>query len=127
MVAAGLVDDAGRAYPAGSEVYALTLHLKISNNLTYGQASVPMNLRRLLNEEGDLAAPSMKQFVFPGTGGSGINSNITLSDQKVVFVVPETDKEFIITTGGSSGIFFSVTVQSDGSIKVNKEPTSESG
>ncbi len=115
----GLWKIPGVSYSAGEEIFALVLDLKIKITEPFG-TGVPLNLRRLLNEEGELLAPNTKGFVFPDSGGDFGKPNQIYENQKVVFVVPESAKEFNITTGGKTNIFFTITVSGDGSLKVEK-------
>ncbi len=105
---------------AGEAMYALTFSLKITNRSAVGVAA-QLGIRRIANEQGDLAAPSETQFYFSDRDGNGIQPNATESDVPVTFLVPASDKQFEFTTGGASNIFFSVTAQDDGTIKVEKE------
>ncbi len=113
----GLIKTSVENFNPGEEIYALTLVFKIKSSQ---DASVPMNFRMELNEEGDMAVPNTRQFMFPGTGGQLAIQNITYTDQRVIFVVPESQKVFNITTGGKSNIFFTVTVLENGQLKVEK-------
>jgi len=122
----------GQPYAQGTKLYALTLILKISTGNSASCLSV--NMRRVVSEEGDLAQPNTTSYDFPDVRGGNIQDrlrcpapNSTFDNQKIVFVVPQTDKEFTFTTGGSSNIFFFVTVENDGMLKVEKAPTSENG
>lgn len=110
----------GVSYSVGDEIYALVLDLKIKILDPFG-TSVPFNLRRLLNEAGELMAPNTKEFIFSDSGSNFGKPNQIYENQKVIFVVPESAKEFIITTGGKTNIFFTITVQPDGALKVEKE------
>ena len=115
----GLWKIPGVSYSVGEEIFALVLDLKIKITEPFG-AGVPLNLRRLINEEGELLSPNTKGFVFPDSGGDFGKPNQIYENQKVIFVVPETTKEFNITTGGKTNIFFTITVLDDGSLKVEK-------
>lgn len=122
----------GQPYPNGAKVYALTLVLKISTGDS--QMCLPVNMRRVINEAGDLAQPNTAAYGFLDVRGGNIQDqlrcpapNSVFDNQKVVFVVPQTDTQFTFTTGGSSNIFFFVSVQNDGTLKVEKAPTSENG
>jgi hypothetical protein len=120
----------GKPYPQGTKIYALTLVLTIST----GNSSMclPLNMRRVINESGDLAQPNTTAYDFPDVRGSGAKGycpapNSTFDNQNIVFEVPRTDTQFTLTTDGSSNVFFFVTVQGDGTLKVEKAPTSENG
>jgi len=110
-------------YKPGNEIYALTLYLKIKNIGRYGAGVCLDNTFRLLtNEEGDLLAPVNARF-----NADCLYDDQTYFNQEVIFVVPESQKIFNITTGGESNIFFTVTVSSEGHLKVEKAYTGGQG
>ncbi len=86
-------------------------------NTANSELCLNMNLRRLVNEEGDLAEPITRQFVFRDTGGCLTRANATYY-QSVDFAVPAQEKSFTITTGGASNIFFSVSVTGDNKLQL---------
>jgi len=103
-------------YKPGKEIYALTLYLKINNVGRYGAGVCLSNtFRLLLNEEGDLQAP-----INSGFNADCLYDDQTYFDQEVIFIVPETQKAFTITTGGEAKIFFTVTVLDNNQLKVEK-------
>jgi hypothetical protein len=104
-----LKKSSGGYYNQGEEVNALVLTLKIQASKTY-TACVPVNLKRELNEEGDMALSNTSQFYFPDTKGCMPARGASYEDQKVIFVVPESEKTFNITTGGQSNIFFTINL-----------------
>lgn len=109
--------SSGGYYEIGIDVYALTLKLKVTTDVSYGnQNCLELKLRRVVNEEGDLTPPNTQEFAFPN--GCVAMPNSTYANQEVIFVVPETDKEFVITTGGNSNVFFSVKFTPDGKLDV---------
>jgi len=109
------------SYRPGDKIYALTMYLKIRTS-DYTVGFCPnVNLRMELNEEGDFIAPINTVFNDECFWG-----NQTHSNQEAIFVVPESQKKFNITTGGESNIFFTITVLGNGDINVEKSATSES-
>jgi len=121
-----LKNSSGGYYKEGEKIYALTLILKIKSPQTY-TSCVLMNLRREINELGDMASPNNEQFYFPDTGGCMPKKDETYSDQGVIFVVPESEKLFTFTTGGQSKIFFTVQVLENEELKVEKVYSNEKG
>ena len=112
-----LIKSSGGYYKEGEEVNALTLILKIRNSTNIPKC-VDLNIRKELNEKGDLAAPNTDQFHFPGSHGCIIYENTSYPSQKVLFVVSESEKSFNITTGGKSNKFFTINVlEADGIIR----------
>jgi len=101
----------------GKEINALTLYFKIDNRGRYGaKICIDVPLRMVVNEQGDLAAPLNKRF---NEGCFGDNQ--TYYNQEVIFEVPSDKKEFVITTGDDSNIFFTVKVLDNKDIEVVKE------
>lgn len=112
-----LSDGKGGFYAENEEVNALTLTFKITNyNTDY--KCVEMNIRRVINEEGDMIAPNTSQFHFSQSGGCMIPGS-TSEIQKILFVVPETDKGFDITTFGMNpDTLFTITLlDADGIVR----------
>jgi len=109
-------------YKPGDRIYALTMYLKVKTS-SYSIGLCPeVDFRMELNEEGDLMSPVNAYF-----NNECFWGNQTYNNQEVVFVVPESQKQFNITTGGKSNIFFTITVLQNGDIKLEKSATSESG
>ena len=101
----------------------LTLRFRI--RMPDYSACVPINLRRLIDEAGNFAAPATTQFTFPDNGGCIGTLGATYENQEVVFPVRASDSPFIFTTGGNSNIFFIILVSDAGQISVQRAPTSE--
>jgi hypothetical protein len=80
---------------------------------------VPLNIRILTDEQGDLAAPITPQFAFPETGNCQGAPGATYTDQQVIFNVNPASGPFFFTTGGASNIFFEVSPKSDGGLNVS--------
>jgi hypothetical protein len=105
-----LLKNSGGYYEEGEEVYALTLVLEVKTPETKVEC-MRLNLRRELNEKGDMVAPNTDQFHFPNSPnsmGCVPAKNITYTDQKIIFVVPESENKISITTGGESNIYFTI-------------------
>lgn len=118
----------GGLYPAGTELAAVVFTFKITiSGISPNSYCIPVNMRRLLNEEGDLEPPSNSQFQFSANGvASCALNNTTYQNQKVIFVKSADDKDFEFTTGGASNIFFSVSILKNGKIKIAKEILTDS-
>lgn len=95
-------------YKEGEKIHAITLYLKVKTGGDY--ESIRMNMRREINEEADLVKPNTQQFFFPDSGGMQASPNTTYTDQKVIFVVPEIEKEFYFAI---SDFYFSITAEDD--------------
>ena len=85
---------------------------------------VPMNLRLVANENGDLAAPLNPSFTF-GENGTCIGTpGSTYSDQEITFTVNPSSMPLSFTTGGTSNKYFELSTTAAGGITVNPPPTS---
>ena len=117
-------DSQGNYYPVGSEVYALRLYVKPSNsNYNYNDFYDPyFDMKRVLNEEGDVVGTSIKGIASTLGPGKIINGTKAV---EVWFIVPEGEKDFTISTGKRSitEIFFGVSGQQNGSIKIENYTT----
>lgn len=97
----------------------LTFYLKI--NTGRDAACQEIALRRLIDEEGNLAPPENANgaFLQDEEGKCIAVPNAAFPDQKVVFAIPAAEQELLFTTGGQSNIFFSVTIRGDGTVDVH--------
>lgn len=116
---------AGSDYDPGEDINALTLKLRISNK-SDATTCPELTIRRIINEVGDAMRPNTRQFEFPGGGGCQISPNSTYGGREVIFVVPEGEKQFMFTTGGTSNVFFSVT-EKDGALEVQNISAQKEG
>lgn len=87
---------------------------------------VPLTMRMIADEEGDLSPPITPQFTFPDTGTCNGTPGETYSAQAVVFTL-STPATFpiVLTTGGTANILFEVDQNSDGSLTVELPPSSD--
>lgn len=104
---------------------AKNLTFRIKVQIPDHSVCVPVNLRRLIDEAGNFAAPATSQFEFPDSGGCIGTINATYENQEITFPVRASDSPFIFTTGGDSKIFFIVLISDAGQISVQRAPTSE--
>lgn len=115
-------------YKAGDEVYAIIFIFKIATIDTHnheGGDCVHQNVRRIVNEAGDLSTPLEPMWYSQGGCLSVLDA--TYDNVKLTFVVPESEQPFSFTSGGKSNIFFEVSMSDDGGVNVGLEPTSEGG
>lgn len=118
----------------GSETMTITGAMVSGSQLTLGvqvamgsaSECVPLNLRMIADEQGDLAPPITQQFTFPDTGTCTGTAGETYSAQPVVFTLPTpTTFPLILTTGGTANILFEVVQSPDGSVSVQLPPSSD--
>lgn len=82
---------------------------------------VPVNLRLITDEQGDMAAPSAPaspNFLLGGDGTCTPTANTAYPNQIVTFEVDPTQMPFLITTGGTSNVFFEVTTSTNNGLQV---------
>jgi|GEM_PF-824297 hypothetical protein len=84
---------------------------------------VPLNLRLIADEQGDLSPPVTSQFTFPDTGTCNGTPGETYSAQPIVFTLSNPGTfPIILTTGGAANLLFEVDQNSDGSLSVQLPP-----
>ena len=87
---------------------------------------VPLTLRMIADEQGDLSPPITSQFTFPDTGTCNGTPGETYSAQPIVFTLNDpTTFPIILTTGGTANILFEVVQNPDGSLSVQLPPNSD--
>jgi hypothetical protein len=102
----------------------LTLDLQI----LMGQVAecVPLNMRIITDEEGDLAPPITPEFSFPDSGSCEGTPGETYSAQQVTFALPSpVVLPLILTTGGTSNILFEVNTDQSGDLIVALPPSTD--
>jgi len=95
----------------------LTLDVQITMG-SIGEC-VPLNLRLIADEQGDLSPPITSQFTFPDTGTCNGTAGEIYSAQPIVFTL-STPGIFpiLLTTGGTANTLFEVIQNSDGNLSV---------
>jgi hypothetical protein len=81
-------------------------------------ACIPLNLRLVADEEGDLDPPNPAAFTFPDSGNCNGAPNETYTDQSTTFTLATTTFPLLFTTGGASNIFFEVATSSNNGLDV---------
>lgn len=119
------------SWQEGNETLTITgatiigTQLTLSVQVAMGQVAecVPLDLRLIADEQGDLSPPITPQFTFPDTGSCTGTPGETYSGQQVVFnVANPTTFPFLLTTGGTSNILFEIVQNPDGSLSVQLPP-----
>jgi hypothetical protein len=84
---------------------------------------VPLTIRMVADEQGDLSPPVTTQFTFPDTGTCNGTGGETYSAQPIVFsLASPATFPVVLTTGGSANVLFEVDQNSDGSLTVQPPP-----
>ncbi|MFA5831075.1 MAG: hypothetical protein WC878_04580 [Candidatus Paceibacterota bacterium] len=121
-------------YREGEKIHALVLSFNISVPLlpNTDHFCPKINLKRIINEKGDFVLPNSKQFFSPkkGLGGNLSESpcyrqDAEYEDQKLIFVVPPSEKDFMFFVGDEQGTVFTVFAGDDGDIGVKRECKNE--
>jgi hypothetical protein len=116
----------------GSETIAITAATLSGSQLTLTLAvqmgsvaeCVPLNVRLVADEKGDLAAPLTTQFSFPDSGTCEGTPGAMYNGQEIVFAVDPTTLPLVFTTGGTSNKFFELSTTSQGGVSITPPPTS---
>jgi FlaG/FlaF family flagellin (archaellin) len=85
---------------------------------------VPMNMRLVADEQGDLTAPLTTQFIFPDSETCEGTPGVAYNDQQIVFNVDPATLPLVFTTGGTSNKFFELSTTPQGGITIAPPPTS---
>jgi hypothetical protein len=85
---------------------------------------VPLNLRLVADEAGDLDPPTPASFTFPDTGNCNGTPNQTYTNQTATFTVDPTMLPLLFTTGGASNIFFEIATTTTDGLEVDFPGTS---
>jgi hypothetical protein len=99
--------------------------LTLSVNVGMGAIAecVPMNLRLVTDEQGDLAGPLSPSFTF-GENGTCIGTpGTTYSSQQIIFNVDPSSMPLSFTTGGTSNKYFLLSTTATGGITISLPPT----
>jgi hypothetical protein len=108
---------------AGAALSGTQLTLSVQVQMGQVAECVPLDLRLIADEQGDLSPPITSQFTFPDTGTCTGTPGETYSGQQVVFTVADpTAFPFLLTTGGTANILFEVVQNPDGSLSVELPP-----
>ena len=108
----------------GAALQGNQLVLKLAVAVGNTTQCIPLNIRMLLDEQGNLAAPITPQFTFPESGACEGAPGATYTDQQAVFDVDPTAFPLFFTTGGASNIFFQISTTTYGGLNVNIPQTS---
>ncbi len=85
---------------------------------------VPLDVRLVKNESGDLQAPDAPQFSFPDTGSCTGGANETYSEPVTFTIDSSLAGPYLLTTGGTANLFFTAATSSAGGINVALPSTS---
>jgi len=103
----------------GASLQGNQLTLKLAVAMGNVEQCIPLNIRLLVNEQGDLAPPVTPQFTFPESGACEGAPGATYTDQQVVFDVDPTISPLFFTTGGASNVFFQISTTTYGGLNVS--------
>lgn len=114
------------SWPQGQSTVSITGIALQGNEMTFtlsvqtGAAPecVPLGLRLVADEEGDLNPPDPTSFSFPDSGNCNGAPNQTYANQTTTFMVDPTQLPLLFTTGGASNIFFEIATTSANGLNV---------
>lgn len=101
----------------------LVLALKIQVGNVGG--CLPVDLRLVTDETGDVEAPTQTQYTFPDTNSCNGAPNKTYEGQTLAFpIAPTAPNPWLFTTGGTSNQFFQISTTTDGGLQIQLPTTS---
>jgi hypothetical protein len=104
-----------------SNTLSLTLKVQIGNL----GGCLPVDLRLVTDESGDVAPPIQSQFSFPDTKSCNATPNATYQNQTITFSLSSSaPSPYLLTTGGTSNQFFQVSTTTDGGVQISLPATS---
>jgi len=133
-VAATEIGQAPIVWTQGNETLSVTNGTLSGSQLTLGvqvkmgsvAECVPLNLRLIADEAGDLSPPITPQFTFPDSGTCNGTAGETYSAQPIVFTLADPGTfPIVLTTGGTANILFEVDQNPDGSLIVQLPPQTD--
>jgi len=110
----------------GAAIQGNQLMLAVAVQTGSSTECVPMNIRLVIDESGNLETPSPSQFSFPDTTNCSGTADTVYNSQAVSFVLGQNlNAPFLVTTGGASNIFFEVATTTDGGVSVTLPATTD--
>jgi len=101
----------------------LSLALKIQVGNLGG--CMPIDLRLVTDESGDVTPPAQSAFSFPDTNSCNATPNAMYQNQIITFSLPPAaPSPYLFTTGGTSNQFFQVSTTTDGGVQISLPATS---
>lgn len=94
----------------------LTFSLSVTNGSS--PTCVPLDLRMVVDESGDLNPPNPSFFSFPDSGNCNASPGKTYQNQNVSFSIAEIPFPLLFTTETSSSTFFEVATTTDGQLTI---------
>jgi hypothetical protein len=114
-------DLTGVAIGAVTSTDQVALTFKINNTVSPSSQEtsncVPLYIRRVLDEQGDLQAPDQNTWTLPGD--YCVQGNQAYFNQIITFPIMASETSFLFTTGGTSNIYFEIAVI-NGTLKVQQ-------
>lgn len=100
----------------------LTLYTQVA--MGSSAECVPLTIRLIADEQGDLSPPATQQFTFPDSGSCTGTAGETYAAQPIVFTLPAPDAfPAVFTTGGNANLLFEVDQNADGTLTVQPPPS----
>jgi hypothetical protein len=87
-------------------------------------ACIPLNLRLVADESGDLDPPNPSSFSFPDSGNCNGAAGQTYANQTTTFTIDPANFPLLFTTGGASNIFFEVVTTTNNGLNIDFPGTS---
>ena len=85
---------------------------------------IPLNLRLVADEEGDLDPPNPVSFTFPDSGNCNGSANELYQNQTTSFTVDPTAFPLLFTTNQNNGTFFELSTTTNDGLQISIPGTS---
>lgn len=85
---------------------------------------IPMNMRLVIDESGDLQSPETPSFTFSDSGNCNGAPGETYQNQSVAFTVDPNKFPLLFTSGGSANIFFEIATTTSNGLQISLPATS---
>ncbi len=118
-------NDGGAAFSVtAASLQGTQLSLTLSIQIGASPTCVPLDLRLVADESGDLQAPDTPSFSFPDSGNCNGGPGETYNNQTVNFTVNPAGMPLLFTTGGSADIYFEIATTTANGLAVQFPSTS---
>ncbi|MDP3956470.1 MAG: hypothetical protein Q8P97_00560 [bacterium] len=116
----------------GGATFSITAVTLSDNQLSFSltiqigdsPACVPLNLRLIADESGNLKEPDTLDFALPDSGNCNGAADATYQDQNVTFTVKPASFPLLFTTNNDSGKFFEIVRTAGGRLFLEMPGTS---
>lgn len=115
-----LTDGNGTPFPVGATPYAATLYVNFYNRGPEPSYPPLATIRRIKNESGTSTISNTPKFNFSDGKTASPRAATLYPFRKIVFVIPQGQKNLMFGTGELPEMFFSTKIDNDGVLKLER-------